>query len=36
MELSITAPAAGTVEGLTLKPGDRVDRGQALVAVVAE
>jgi biotin carboxyl carrier protein len=35
MELSITAPTAGTVEGLALQPGDRVDRGQPLVAVVA-
>jgi acetyl-CoA/propionyl-CoA carboxylase biotin carboxyl carrier protein len=35
MELSITAPTAGTVEGLELRPGDRVDRGQPLVAVVA-
>jgi acetyl-CoA/propionyl-CoA carboxylase biotin carboxyl carrier protein len=35
MELSITAPTAGTVEGLALRPGDRVDRGQPLVAVVA-
>jgi biotin carboxyl carrier protein len=35
MELSITAPQAGTVAGLTLAPGDRVDRHQPLVAVTA-
>jgi acetyl-CoA/propionyl-CoA carboxylase biotin carboxyl carrier protein len=33
MELSITAPHAGTVEGLELRQGDRVARRQALVAV---
>ena len=33
MELAITAPNAGTVEGLELKPGDRVTQRQALVAV---
>ncbi len=33
MELAITAPHAGTVEGLDLRVGDRVDRRQALVAV---
>ena len=33
MELSITAPAAGVVEGLALRTGDRVERGQPLVAV---
>jgi acetyl-CoA/propionyl-CoA carboxylase, biotin carboxylase, biotin carboxyl carrier protein len=35
MELSITAPRAGTVDGLTLSPGDRVELGQPLVAVGA-
>ena len=34
MELAITAPHAGTVEGLDLRVGDRVDRRQALVAVI--
>jgi acetyl-CoA/propionyl-CoA carboxylase, biotin carboxylase, biotin carboxyl carrier protein len=34
MELSITAPHDGTVEGLDLAPGDRVARRQPLVAVV--
>jgi len=33
MELAIAAPHAGTVDGLALQPGDRVDRRQALVAV---
>ena len=33
MELSIRAPHAGTVEGLDLEKGDRVARGQALLAV---
>jgi acetyl-CoA/propionyl-CoA carboxylase biotin carboxyl carrier protein len=36
MELSITAPYAGTVAGLALAPGDRVALKQPLVAVVAE
>ncbi len=36
MELSITAPYAGTVAGLTLTPGDRVALKQPLVAVVAQ
>ncbi len=36
MELSITAPYAGTVTGLALAPGDRVALKQPLVAVVAE
>ncbi len=35
MELSITAPHAGTVDGLELKPGDRVNRGQPVLAVHA-
>jgi acetyl-CoA/propionyl-CoA carboxylase biotin carboxyl carrier protein len=35
MELSITAPHAGTVAGLALAPGDRVAVKQPLVAVVA-
>ena len=34
MELTITAPHAGVVAGLDLKPGDRVRLGQPLVAVV--
>ncbi|WP_445149726.1 acetyl/propionyl/methylcrotonyl-CoA carboxylase subunit alpha [Baekduia sp. Peel2402] len=34
MELSITAPRDGVVEGLTLKAGDRVTLKQPLVAVV--
>jgi acetyl-CoA/propionyl-CoA carboxylase biotin carboxyl carrier protein len=33
MELAITAPTAGTVEGLELQPGDRVTQRQPLVAV---
>ena len=36
MELSITAPHAGTVDGLSLKPGDRVTRGQPVLAVHAD
>ena len=36
MELSITAPHAGTVQGLELAVGDRVVQKQPLVAVVAE
>jgi acetyl-CoA/propionyl-CoA carboxylase biotin carboxyl carrier protein len=36
MELSITAPHAGTVAGLALAPGDRVALKQPLVAVVAQ
>ncbi len=36
MELSITAPHAGTVAGLALSPGDRVALKQPLVAVVAQ
>jgi acetyl-CoA/propionyl-CoA carboxylase biotin carboxyl carrier protein len=36
MELSITAPHAGTVDGLALEPGDRVTRGQPVVAVHAD
>ncbi len=36
MELSITAPWAGTVDGLTLQEGDRVALKQPLVAVVAK
>jgi acetyl-CoA/propionyl-CoA carboxylase biotin carboxyl carrier protein len=36
MELSITAPHDGTVEGLALKAGDRVARWQPLVAVVPQ
>jgi acetyl-CoA/propionyl-CoA carboxylase, biotin carboxylase, biotin carboxyl carrier protein len=35
MELAIAAPYAGTVAGLTSRPGDNVTRGQPLVAVVA-
>jgi acetyl-CoA/propionyl-CoA carboxylase, biotin carboxylase, biotin carboxyl carrier protein len=35
MELSITAPAAGIVEGLEVRPGDRVALRQPLVAVTA-
>jgi acetyl-CoA/propionyl-CoA carboxylase biotin carboxyl carrier protein len=34
MELSITAPHAGVVVGLDLKPGDRVGLGQALFALI--
>ena len=36
MELSITAPHGGTVQGLELAVGDRVTQKQPLVAVVAE
>jgi acetyl-CoA/propionyl-CoA carboxylase, biotin carboxylase, biotin carboxyl carrier protein len=36
MELSITAPHDGTVEGLDLAPGDRVARNQPLVAVTPQ
>jgi acetyl-CoA/propionyl-CoA carboxylase biotin carboxyl carrier protein len=36
MELKITAPHAGVVAGLNLAVGDRVDRRQALVAVLEE
>ena len=35
MELSIAAPHAGVVSGLSLRPGDRVELGQSLVAVIA-
>jgi biotin carboxyl carrier protein len=35
MELSITAPHAGCVRGLTLCPGDRVERGQPLLSLGA-
>jgi acetyl-CoA/propionyl-CoA carboxylase, biotin carboxylase, biotin carboxyl carrier protein len=34
MELSITAPTDGTVDGLDLRPGDKVAQRQPLVAVV--
>lgn len=34
MELAITAPHAGTVTGIDLRPGDRVELKQPLVAVV--
>ncbi len=34
MELSITAPHAGVVAGLSLQPGDRVALGQPLVAIL--
>jgi acetyl-CoA/propionyl-CoA carboxylase, biotin carboxylase, biotin carboxyl carrier protein len=34
MELSITAPHAGVVAGLNLKPGDRVSLGQPLLRVI--
>jgi len=36
MELSIVAPRAGRVAGLTLAPGDKVTRHQPLVAVLAD
>jgi acetyl-CoA/propionyl-CoA carboxylase biotin carboxyl carrier protein len=36
MELQVTAPHAGVVDGLTLKPGDRVALRQRLLAVHAE
>jgi acetyl-CoA/propionyl-CoA carboxylase biotin carboxyl carrier protein len=35
MELQVTAPYAGVVEGLGLKPGDRVEPKQPLLAVTA-
>ncbi|HWF55228.1 MAG TPA: biotin carboxylase N-terminal domain-containing protein [Solirubrobacteraceae bacterium] len=35
MELQVTAPHAGVVEGLSLAPGDRVELKQPLVAVSA-
>jgi biotin carboxyl carrier protein len=31
MELSVSAPAAGTVAAVMVEPGDLVTRGQALV-----
>ena len=34
MELAITAPVDGIVSGVTLSPGDRVELGQALVAIL--
>ena len=34
MELAITAPIDGIVSGVTLSPGDRVELGQPLVAIV--
>jgi acetyl-CoA/propionyl-CoA carboxylase biotin carboxyl carrier protein len=36
MELSVTAPHAGTVDGLTVKPGDKVALRQTLLAVHAD
>ena len=36
MELSILAPNDGVVSGLTLRPGDRVEHKQPLVAVTAD
>jgi acetyl-CoA/propionyl-CoA carboxylase biotin carboxyl carrier protein len=36
MELSITAPHAGTVAGLDVRPGDRVALKQPLLAVIAD
>jgi acetyl-CoA/propionyl-CoA carboxylase biotin carboxyl carrier protein len=36
MELSILAPNAGVVSGLLLRPGDRVEHKQPLVAVTAD
>jgi acetyl-CoA/propionyl-CoA carboxylase biotin carboxyl carrier protein len=36
MELAITAPHDGVVSGVTLRPGDRVELGQPLVAILAE
>jgi acetyl-CoA/propionyl-CoA carboxylase biotin carboxyl carrier protein len=36
MELQVTAPYAGVVEGLALSPGDRVERGQPVLAVSAD
>ncbi len=35
MELAVVAPAAGTVEGLEVRPGDRVRRHQPLLAVAS-
>ena len=35
MELQVTAPYAGVIAGLGLKPGDRVERGQPLLSVAA-
>ncbi len=35
MELAITAPIDGVVSGVTLSPGDRVELGQPLVAILA-
>jgi acetyl-CoA/propionyl-CoA carboxylase biotin carboxyl carrier protein len=35
MELQVTAPYAGVVAGLGLKPGDRVERGQPVLSVAA-
>jgi biotin carboxyl carrier protein len=34
MELQIIAPTGGVVSGMTLSPGDRVELGQPLVAIV--
>ena len=36
MELAITAPIDGIVSGITLSPGDRVELGQPLVAIVSD
>jgi acetyl-CoA/propionyl-CoA carboxylase biotin carboxyl carrier protein len=36
MELSITAPHDGIVDGLQLRPGDRVTRGQPVLSVHAD
>ncbi len=36
MELQVTAPYGGVVEGLALKPGDRVELKQPLLAVSAD
>jgi biotin carboxyl carrier protein len=36
MELAITAPHDGVVDGLALKPGDRVALRQPLLAVHAQ
>jgi acetyl-CoA/propionyl-CoA carboxylase biotin carboxyl carrier protein len=35
MELQVTAPRAGIVSGLSLAPGDRVERGQPLLSLLA-
>jgi biotin carboxyl carrier protein len=35
MELVIAAPTDGMVSGITLRPGDRVELGQALVAIAS-